>query len=165
MLVTKTTSNAKTYLDCTDSEYDGIHAVASLFTIETLLCQCRLITEAITSMSRAPQAKQLTAEMDLLRLTDSKLVADTDAIASRISILEDKYTMLSLGKTPAFTESTAKQVSHTAAAPKAAHPRQYQLPPRQKPSRVLLPLLLLLQLLPPFRLTKKSCLHFPSGTR
>lgn len=129
MLVTKTTSNAKTYLDCTDSEYDGIHAVASLFTIETLLCQCRLITEAITSMSRAPQAKQLTAEMALLRLTNSKLVADTDAIASRISILEDKYTMLSLGKTPAFTESTAKQVSHTAAAPKAAPSAAVSAPP------------------------------------
>ncbi|MBO5110228.1 MAG: DNA polymerase III subunit gamma/tau [Clostridia bacterium] len=100
MLVVKSTPNAKTYLDATDAEFDETKKVASLFNLETLLYHCRLITEASAAMSKAPQAKQLTAEMALIRLCDARLTTDADAIASRISILEDKYTLLSLGKTP-----------------------------------------------------------------
>ena len=100
MLVTKSTPNAKIYLDCTDTEFDGIKHVASLFDIETLLYHCRLITDAVATMSRAPQSKQLTAEMTLIRLCDSKLTTANDAIASRLSIVEDKLTMLSMGRIP-----------------------------------------------------------------
>lgn len=111
MLVTKSTPNAKTYLDCTDAEFEGTKKVASLFDLETLLYHCRLITDATATMSRAPQSKQLTAEMALIRLCDAKLTTANDAIASRVSIVEDKLTMLSMGKVPYQTVSASDNSS------------------------------------------------------
>lgn len=100
MLVVKSTPNAKIYLDVSNTEFEELKRVSSLFGLETLLYHCRQISEAHASMSKAPQTKRLTAEMALIRLCDARLSVAADAITSRVSILEDKLTMLSIGKLP-----------------------------------------------------------------
>lgn len=89
MLVVRTTSAAKKYLDLTDDEYEKLSAVASLFTKETLLYHCRVLDETAFAMQKSGAAKRTVAEMALIRMCDSSLDDKTDSILSRISKLEN----------------------------------------------------------------------------
>ena len=89
MLVVRTTSAAKRYLDLTEDEYEKLLAVASLFTKETLLYHCRILDETAFAMQKAGAAKRTVAEMALIRMCDSSLDDKTDSILSRISKLEN----------------------------------------------------------------------------
>ena len=89
MLVARTTSAAKKYLDLTDDEYDKLSKVSSLFTKETLLYHCRILDETYYAMQKAGAAKRTVAEMALIRMCDNSLDDKTDAILSRISKLEN----------------------------------------------------------------------------
>ena len=89
MLVARTTSAAKRYLDLTDDEYEKLHKVASLFTKETLLYHCRILDETYYAIQKAGAAKRTVAEMALIRMCDNSLDDKTDAILSRVSKLEN----------------------------------------------------------------------------
>ena len=89
MLVARTTSAAKKYLDLTDDEYEKLYKVASLFTKETLLYHCRILDETYYAIQKAGAAKRTVAEMALIRMCDNSLDDKTDAIISRISKLEN----------------------------------------------------------------------------
>ena len=89
MLVVRTTSAAKKYLDLTDDEYDKLSKVASLFTKETLLYHCRILDETFYAMQKSGATKRTVAEMALIRMCDNSLDDKTDAIFSRISKLEN----------------------------------------------------------------------------
>ena len=89
MLVVRTTSAAKKYLDLTDDEYEKLSRVASLFTKETLLYHCRILDETSFAMQKAGASKRTVAEMALIRMCDNSLDDKVDAILSRISKLEN----------------------------------------------------------------------------
>ena len=89
MLVARTTSAAKRYLDLTDDEYEKLFKVASLFTKESLLYHCRILDETYYAIQRAGAAKRIVAEMALIRMCDNSLDEKTDAILSRVSKLEN----------------------------------------------------------------------------
>ena len=89
MLVVRTTSAAKKYLDLTDDEYEKLSAVSSLFTKETLLYHCRILDETFFIMQKSLSAKRIVAEMALVRMCDNSLDDKTDALLSRISKLEN----------------------------------------------------------------------------
>lgn len=89
MLVVRTTSAAKKYLDLTNDEYEKLSKVASLFTKETLLHHCRILDDTAFAMLKSGSAKRVLAEMALIRMCDNSLDDKKDAILSRISKLEN----------------------------------------------------------------------------
>ena len=89
MLVVRTTSAAKRYLDLTDDEYEKLSKVAALFTKETLLYHCRILDETFYAMQKSGMAKRTVAEMALIRMCDNSLDDKTDVILSRVSKLEN----------------------------------------------------------------------------
>ena len=89
MLVVKTTSFAKKYLDLTDDEYLKLNDLASMFTKEMLLYHCRVLDDSYAMMLRSSVAKRTVAEMALVKMCDPMLDDKTDALASRISKLEN----------------------------------------------------------------------------
>ncbi len=89
MLVIKTTREAKKYLDLTDDETKQISNTAALFTKETLLYHSRILDETLFAMQKSGYAKRTVAEMSLLRMCDASLDNSADALAARISQLEN----------------------------------------------------------------------------
>ncbi len=89
MLVVRTTSAAKKYLDLTEDEFQKLSAVASLFSRETLLYHCRVLDETATALSRVTSTKRTLVEMAFVRICDTTLDDKTDAILSRIAKLEN----------------------------------------------------------------------------
>jgi DNA polymerase-3 subunit gamma/tau len=89
MLVVRTTSSAKKYLDLTDDEYEKLSAVASLFSKETLLYHCRVLDETATALPKVTSTKRTLVEMAFVRICDTTLDDKTDAILSRIAKLEN----------------------------------------------------------------------------
>ena len=111
MLVIKTTSDAKRYLDLTDEELASLSPLAARFTKETILSHCRILDTSLYAMQKIGASKRITAEMALIRLCDESLDQSNDAILSRLSQLEDKVKLAS------FSSQT---VSEPAAAAQAA---------------------------------------------
>ena len=90
LLVMKTTSDAKRYLDLTDDEAEALAPLAARFSKETILSHCRVLDNSLYAMQRGSSSKRVTAEMALIRLCDESLDQSNDAILSRLSQLEDK---------------------------------------------------------------------------
>jgi DNA polymerase III gamma/tau subunit len=93
MLVVKTTKNAAAYLDLTDHETEQMHAVAALFSKETLIYHCKLLENALLEMQRANAVKRILAEMTLVRMCDEALDSSAEALLSRIARLEEQVMM------------------------------------------------------------------------
>ena len=89
MLVLKTTSESKKYLDLTDDEYEKLSSAMSSFTKETLLYHCRILEETYLALLRAVSAKRVVFEMALVRMCDSSLDEKMDSVLSRVSKLEN----------------------------------------------------------------------------
>ncbi len=89
MLVMKTTAAAEKYLDLTENESNRLKQTCELFTKQTLLWQCRVLDETLSTMQRAGTVKRIVAEMALIKMCDSMLDTSSDAILSRISKLEN----------------------------------------------------------------------------
>jgi DNA polymerase-3 subunit gamma/tau len=97
LLVIKTTSNAKKYLDLTDAETDELVSLASLFTKETLLSHSKMLDNSYYTMQRGGASKRMIAEMALVRMCDESLDTSSEAILSRVSKLEDQIRAASFG--------------------------------------------------------------------
>lgn len=89
MLVVKTTKNAASYLDLTDSERVMLEECASKFSRETLIYHCQLLDDAHITMQKANAVKRIVAEMTLVRMCDPALDTSPQALMSRIARLEE----------------------------------------------------------------------------
>ena len=89
MLVVKTTREAKNYLDLTEDELEHLQGVAALFTKETLLYHCRVLDDTLYSMQKSGFGKRTVAEMALVKMCDVSIDGSADALAARISKLEN----------------------------------------------------------------------------
>ena len=97
MLVIKSTKNAASYLELLPSEEEECRAAAGLFTRERLVSHAAVLDDAAARMQRNSASRRLTAELALVRMCDGSLDASPDALASRISELEEKLSLLSSG--------------------------------------------------------------------
>lgn len=89
LLVMRTSQSAARYLDLTDSEATELAELAKMFTRETLLYICKIAEEALFAMQKANSVKRIVVEMSLLRMCDEALDTSNDALAARLSQLED----------------------------------------------------------------------------
>ena len=97
LLVIKTTSNSKKYLDLTDAETEELVSLASLFTKETLISHSKMLDNSYYTMQRGGASKRMIAEMALVRMCDESLDTSSEAILSRVSKLEDQIRAASFG--------------------------------------------------------------------
>lgn len=90
MLVVKTTKNSREYLDLSERQYAELMEIAGRFAAETLIYHSKLLDEALVSMRMSNSSKRLIAEMTLVRMCDERFSATNEALASRLTLLEDK---------------------------------------------------------------------------
>ena len=113
MLVVKTTKNSREYLDLTERQYSQLMEVAGRLSTETIIYHGKLLDSAFLSI-RTGTSKRLTAEMTLVRMCDERFSTSNEALASRISVIEDK---LKSGNFKVASEPTPTVKTEPAAAP------------------------------------------------
>lgn len=121
MFVVKNTSNPKNYLDVTENEFEEIKKTAERFTNATISSHINQLEETFYAMQRPNASKRICAEMALIKMCDNKLTTTNEALAERISNLEDKLAMgvsfsapsptLTVAQTPVqtYTSETVSQ--------------------------------------------------------
>ncbi len=122
MLVVKTTKGSREYLDLSERQYAELVEISTRFAAETLVYHAKLIDEALVSMRMSNSSKRLIAEMTLVRMCDERFSTTNEALASRLTLLEDKL------KSGAYRVNSAPSVSApqeqtTASVEKAAEPK------------------------------------------
>lgn len=90
MLVCRTTKSARDYLDLSDRQYGELSEAAAGFSVETLIYHSKMLDGALDEIRRAVSSKRVIAEMTLVRMCDERFAASNEALASRISVLEDR---------------------------------------------------------------------------
>lgn len=90
MLVCRTTKSARDYLDLSDRQYGELSEAAARFSVETLIYHSKMLDGALDEIRRAVSSKRVIAEMTLVRMCDERFAASNEALASRISVLEDR---------------------------------------------------------------------------
>ncbi len=90
MLVVKTTKNCREYLDLSERQYAQLMEISGRFAVETIIYHAKLLDEALVSMRLSNASKRLIAEMTLVRMCDERFASTNEALASRITALEDK---------------------------------------------------------------------------
>jgi len=139
MLVVKTTKNCREYLDLSEKQYTELIGIAGKFSTETLVYHAKLLDEALIRMRVSGSSKRLIAEMTLIRMCDEKFSTTNEALASRLTKLEDKivsgaYTRASAPKEdvkPIVSNEADEepQTEEKAAAPTGSVKKEYrQLP-------------------------------------
>ena len=111
MLVVKTTKNSREYLDLSERQFAELMEIAGRFAVETLIYHGKLLDEALVSMRMSNTSKRLIAEMTLVRMCDERFSSTNEALASRITVLEDKL------KSGAFKTAAASGTSTAAQTP------------------------------------------------
>ncbi len=125
MLVVKTTKGAREYLDLSEKQFGELIEIAGRFAVETLIYHAKLLDEALQSMRASSASKRLIAEMTLVRMCDERFSVTNEALASRLTRLEDKL------KSGAFrTNDAVRMASPQAEATpvEKASPAQTQIP-------------------------------------
>lgn len=90
---------SESYLELLPSEAKLLAETAELFNMATLIYHATLLDEAYANMLRNPSGKRLCAEITLMKMCDPRLSDANDALISRLTSLEDKFTLLSKGVT------------------------------------------------------------------
>ena len=90
---------SESYLELLPSEAKLLAETAELFNMATLIYHASLLDEAYANMLRNPSGKRLCAEITLMKMCDPRLSDSNDALISRLTSLEDKFTLLSKGVT------------------------------------------------------------------
>ncbi len=108
MLIFKTTPEASKYLDLTDNETAQMSEIASYFSRETLLWQCKLLDDALTKMIRSAVTSRTVAELTLIRMCDERLDSGNDSLLSRISKLEERVASGAVAAPPIVLPTTEK---------------------------------------------------------
>ena len=110
MLVVKTTKNSREYLDLSERQYAELMEISGRFAVETLIYHGKLLDEALASMRISASSKRLIAEMTLVRMCDERFSVTNEALASRITALEDKLKSGAYRSETASYEPTPKTV-------------------------------------------------------
>ncbi|MBQ7923377.1 MAG: DNA polymerase III subunit gamma/tau [Clostridia bacterium] len=97
MLVTTYVKDSADYLDLTEPEMRVTADAARRFSPAALTYHFGLLDDALKEMSRLPQTKRMTAELTLIRMSDSRLSEGETAWNDRLTALEDKVTLLESG--------------------------------------------------------------------
>lgn len=112
LLIIKSTGGSE-YTDATPSQAARLSVMTAKFTKEKLAYNIRTCEEAIYSMQRSPSQKRVIADMAAVRMCDAKLDGSADALASRISELEDKLALLGTGAAIQMPEPQIKPEEKT----------------------------------------------------
>ncbi len=131
MLVMKSTSDPKAYLDLTGGEAQIISEAASKFTVADLMYHATILDETLITMSKLPQVKRNLAEMALVKMSSPSLDATTEALLSRIAALEDKIKLL--GNAPVAKVQPATQAE--APQPKAEVAKEPEIKVTPQPEK------------------------------
>ena len=141
MIVIRTTKQAATYLDLTDTEEATMRALADRFSKETLLYHTGLLDDALFAMQKANAVKRTVAELTLVRMCDPAMDTSTEAILARLSRLEEQAVTGGFAASPAVTKpsETPKKEKKTAPTPspepdvaQPAAPKPVAQPPQPK---------------------------------
>ncbi len=130
ILIMKATGSAK-YTDATPSQAAALSAVCGRFNREKLMFTIRVMQDAIYLMQKTPSQKRVIADMCTVKLLDERLDTGGDALAARISALEDSVAMLGSGIAPKAEPAPVK--------PEIKEEKQTQ--PAEKPAETKLPTL------------------------
>ncbi len=90
MLIARYAKDAKSYLDLTDSDYELLKECAAKFNLARLHYGAKTLDSSLRDMIRMPELKRVTAEFALVRMCDEKLDSSPEALAARVSALEEK---------------------------------------------------------------------------
>ena len=97
MLICKYAPDPAAYLDLTVQELEILTKAAEKFTMPRLIHICSLLDDAAAKMARTPATKRMTAELALLKMCKPQLDVTPEAMAARISALEDKLALIDMG--------------------------------------------------------------------
>jgi len=120
VMVVKTASDAKNYLDLTDAEYERLSSVASSVTLSRLLYHTSVLESTLADLQRARESKRSIAEIALAKMCDAKLDGGTEALLLRIEELEKAVSRLKFG---AIAADEAKPAEKGADIKRAAEPK------------------------------------------
>ncbi len=95
MLVVKTVDSPEKFLACTSRELEMLKVTAAMFDVPRLLYHSRLLDNALASMKKTTSSKRNVAELTLIRMSDTSLCDDNDALLARLDELENKLIRLS----------------------------------------------------------------------
>lgn len=116
MLVCKYADDFKSYLDITETEAEMLRDVSSRFTLGALVYQSGVMDDAMRAMVRSPQTKRVTAELALVKMCQPSADSSPDALMARVSELEDKIKLMSVGVMPVSTDTKPLADNHGAVA-------------------------------------------------
>ncbi len=114
MLVVKTTKGAREYLDLSERQYAELMEISARFATETIVYHAKLLDEALAAMRLSNSSKRLIAEMTLVRMCDERFSTSGEALASRLTLLEDKL------KSGAYRVNAAASADAVSAKPQSA---------------------------------------------
>ncbi len=97
IMIIKNTSQARSYLDLTDIEYNALLKIADELSMARLSYHTSILENAIADMQRATNSKRSIAEIALTKMCEAKLVPTAEALAVRIEELEKTVSMMKLG--------------------------------------------------------------------
>lgn len=100
IMVVKSTSDSKKYLDLTDAEFQKLSKLASMFTMAKLLYHTSVLESTLGSLQRARESKRSVAEIALTRMCDPRLEASAESLILRIEELEAAVSRLKFGISP-----------------------------------------------------------------
>ncbi|MBE6572893.1 MAG: DNA polymerase III subunit gamma/tau [Ruminococcaceae bacterium] len=110
MMLAKTTKKALYHYELSEDEIEQAKQSASLFTLEQIMYHSRLLDKALGEMQQKTCDKRICAELTLVRMSESSLQTDTEALLARISELEDKINVLSSGILPVSNVQVSETV-------------------------------------------------------
>ncbi len=126
MLICKYAQSAAAYLNLTSQESEILSDTAALFSMPRLIHLCSLLDEGAAKMARSPATKRMTAELTLLKMCQPQLDVSAEALAARISALEDKLALADIG-TSAFQQKAEPKTE------KAKEKTPILKPPKEDP--------------------------------
>lgn len=97
MLVCKYSSDAREYLDLSQTELATLKQSAENINLKTIMYHNEIIDQTQQTITRLPNIKRTAVEFALVKMSEPKLEATPAALLSRIGELEDKLALMSAG--------------------------------------------------------------------
>lgn len=118
MLVVKTAASPDKFLDLTGDELADLRDCASKFSYASLLWQGKVLADTGIRMSRGSD-RRVEAEFALMRICDPESDTSPEALAARLTALEDRIAM-GISPIPAVKRPAPADTAHALSAPTAA---------------------------------------------
>ncbi len=108
MMVIKTTQDAKTYLDLTDSEFERLSRLAEKLSLGRLFYMSRLVGDILPLLQKTGVSRRAEVDVVLTRMCDPRLASSPEALLARLEEVEREVKRLRIG-TPAPEGEVAYQ--------------------------------------------------------